>query len=198
MASATSIPRGRISARWTSGTPARPDKVGTEGWLGRVVREFDPKKENVVTAVSFGPCLFRALSVPRRSGRLRGRCAGDTTASCRPSASSRSACRCWSGSRTCITPIPGSGVMEYLGTTGLDSLKGADILKVAPSRYKSDGAISGHADRPANCGASRRCTWPAWARGSSTATTAASIHMRGRTRCMAICGVPRRRAWTRS
>ena len=40
------------------------DKVGTEGWLGRVVREFDPKKENVVTCVSFGPCLFRALSVP--------------------------------------------------------------------------------------------------------------------------------------
>jgi uncharacterized protein (DUF1501 family) len=36
------------------------------------------------------------------------------------------------------TPIPGSGVMEYLGTTGLDSLKGADILKVAPQKYKSD------------------------------------------------------------
>src|SRR5436853_7637085 len=40
------------------------DKVGTEGWLGRVVREFDPKKDNVVTAVSFGPCMFRALSMP--------------------------------------------------------------------------------------------------------------------------------------
>ena len=40
------------------------DKVGTEGWLGRVVREIDPRKENVVTAVSFGPCLFRALAVP--------------------------------------------------------------------------------------------------------------------------------------
>ena len=40
------------------------EKVGTEGWLGRVIREFDPKKENVITAVSFGPCLFRALSVP--------------------------------------------------------------------------------------------------------------------------------------
>ena len=40
------------------------EKVGTEGWLGRVVREFDPRKENVITAVSFGPCLFRALSVP--------------------------------------------------------------------------------------------------------------------------------------
>ena len=29
------------------------DKVGTEGWLGRVIREIDPNKENVVTAVSF-------------------------------------------------------------------------------------------------------------------------------------------------
>jgi uncharacterized protein (DUF1501 family) len=28
--------------------------------------------------------------------------------------------------------------MEYMGTTGLDSLKGADILKVAPGRYRSD------------------------------------------------------------
>ena len=41
-----------------------PDKVGTEGWLGRVVREFDPKKENVVTAVSFGPSLSAPLAVP--------------------------------------------------------------------------------------------------------------------------------------
>src|SRR6201984_3865745 len=40
------------------------DKVGTEGWLGRVGREFDPKKENVVTTVSFGPSLPRALAVP--------------------------------------------------------------------------------------------------------------------------------------
>jgi len=35
-------------------------------------------------------------------------------------------------------PIPGSGVMEYMGTTGQDSLKGADILKVAPNKYKSE------------------------------------------------------------
>jgi len=34
-------------------------------------------------------------------------------------------------------PVAGSGVMEYLGTTGLDSLKGADILKVAPQKYAS-------------------------------------------------------------
>ena len=34
-----------------------PDKLGTEGWLGRATKELDPNKENVVTAVSFGPSL---------------------------------------------------------------------------------------------------------------------------------------------
>ena len=35
-------------------------------------------------------------------------------------------------------PAVGTGqVMEYLGQTGLDALKGADILKVAPDQYSS-------------------------------------------------------------
>jgi uncharacterized protein (DUF1501 family) len=113
------------------------DKVGTEGWLGRVVREFDPKKENVVTAVSFGPCLFRALSTP---GVPVACVAGPLeTYGFLPSIQDKA-------QRLAVLdrfsrmyqPIPGSGVMEYLGTTGLDSLKGADILKVAPANYKSD------------------------------------------------------------
>jgi uncharacterized protein (DUF1501 family) len=114
-----------------------PDKVGTEGWLGRVVREFDPKKENVVTAVSFGPCLFRALAVPGVpvacvAGSLEsyGFLPGITSKEQRLAMLERFA--------RMYKPEPGSGVMEYMGTTGLDSLKGADILKVAPGRYKSD------------------------------------------------------------
>jgi len=114
-----------------------PDKVGTEGWLGRVVREFDPKKENVVTAVSFGPCLFRALSVPGVpvacvAGPLEtyGFLPGIQDKAQREALLDRFS--------RMYKPIPGSGVMEYLGTTGLDSLKGADILKVAPGKYKSD------------------------------------------------------------
>jgi uncharacterized protein (DUF1501 family) len=36
------------------------------------------------------------------------------------------------------SPTVGQGaVMDYLGQTGLDSLKGADVLKVAPERYSS-------------------------------------------------------------
>ena len=46
------------------------------------------------------------------------------------------------------SPMIGSGpVMDFLGRTGLDAIKGADILNVAPERYSStveysDNAIS--------------------------------------------------------
>jgi len=112
------------------------DKVGTEGWLGRVARELDPKKENVVTTVSFGPSLFRALSVPGVpvacvAGPLEryGFLPTIQEPGQRQEVLQRFA--------RMYAPIPGSGVMEYMGTTGLDSLKGADILKVAPQRYTS-------------------------------------------------------------
>jgi len=112
------------------------EKVGTEGWLGRVVREFDPKKENVITAVSFGPCLFRALSVP--GVPVACVAAALENYGFLPTIREQSQrLQVLERFSRMYTPIPGSGVMEYLGTTGLDSLKGADILKVAPSRYSS-------------------------------------------------------------
>ena len=40
-----------------------PDKVGTEGWLGRATRDLDPNKENVLTAVNFGNGLPRAMAL---------------------------------------------------------------------------------------------------------------------------------------
>jgi uncharacterized protein (DUF1501 family) len=112
------------------------EKVGTEGWLGRVARDIDPKKENVVTTVSFGPCLFRALSVP------------DVPVACvagplekygfLPNIQEREQrLQVLERFSRMYKPKPGTGVMEYLGTTGLDSLKGADILKVAPQKYSS-------------------------------------------------------------
>jgi uncharacterized protein (DUF1501 family) len=112
------------------------EKVGTEGWLGRVAREIDPKKENVVTTVSFGPSLFRALAVPgvpvacvagplERYGFLPN---------IQEPAQRQEILQRFS---RMYQPIAGSGVMEYMGTTGLDSLKGADILKVAPQKYSS-------------------------------------------------------------
>jgi len=112
------------------------DKVGTEGWLGRVARNIDPNKENVVTTVSFGPCLFRALSVP---GVPVACVAGPLEKyGFLPNIQEREQrLQVLERFARMYKPEPGSGVMEYLGTTGLDSLKGADILKVAPQKYKS-------------------------------------------------------------
>ena len=43
---------------------AEPTKVVTDGWLGRAIRDIDPNKENVLTAVNFGRGLPRALAAP--------------------------------------------------------------------------------------------------------------------------------------
>ena len=42
---------------------AEPEKMSTDGWLGKVVRDLDPKAENVLTAVNFGRGLPRALAL---------------------------------------------------------------------------------------------------------------------------------------
>jgi uncharacterized protein (DUF1501 family) len=41
-----------------------PDKLADEGWVGRAIRDLDPKKENVLTGVNFGRGLPRAMAAP--------------------------------------------------------------------------------------------------------------------------------------
>ena len=43
---------------------AMAEEVGTEGWLGRALRDMDPTGENVLTGVNFGRGLPRALGCP--------------------------------------------------------------------------------------------------------------------------------------
>jgi uncharacterized protein (DUF1501 family) len=113
-----------------------PDKVGTEGWLGRVIRDLDPNKENVVTGVSFGQSMFRAMAlagvpVACVSGSLE-------TYGMLPGIEQQQREKILQRFAKAYTPVVGQGeVMDYLGQTGLDSLTGADILKVAPERYSS-------------------------------------------------------------
>src|SRR5918999_5081900 len=40
-----------------------PNTVGTEGWAGRVIRDLDPKGENVLKGIHFGMGLPRAMAV---------------------------------------------------------------------------------------------------------------------------------------
>ncbi len=113
-----------------------PDKQGTEGWLGRAIREIDPNKENVLTGVNFGRGLPRALAAPgvpvasvgnlATYGVLTGIEADDQRTEALDIFSKM------------YSPTIGrSSVVDYLSQTGMDALKGADILSAAPEMYSS-------------------------------------------------------------
>ncbi len=115
---------------------AEPEKIGTEGWLGRAIKEIDPAGENVLTGVNFGRGLPRALGMrgvpvasvgnletyglfPDMEDERRRKYALDAF------------------SKMYGRQNGGDAVMEFLGQTGTDALKGADILRTAPEKYES-------------------------------------------------------------
>lgn len=113
-----------------------PEKVGDEGWLGRVIRDLDPKGENVLTGVNFGRGLPRSMAltgVPVASVAELEKYGVLTGISEEPERTE--ALDIFS---KMYGPMIGTGpVMDYIGQTGLDALKGADILKTAPDSYKT-------------------------------------------------------------
>jgi uncharacterized protein (DUF1501 family) len=113
-----------------------PTKIGEEGWVGRAIRDLDPKKENVLTGVNFGRGLPRAMAVPgvpvASVGNLEtyGVLTGIEAEDQRTMALETFA-------RT-YEPMLGKGpVLSYFAQTGLDALKGADILSTAAANYSS-------------------------------------------------------------
>ena len=114
-----------------------PDTVGTEGWVGRAMRELDPNKENVLTGVNFGRGLPRAMAVPGVPVTSVGDLDNYGLMTGIGKAEERNeALRVF---RSMYGPAVGSGpVMDYLAQTGADVLKGADRLKEAPAKYTSE------------------------------------------------------------
>ena len=114
-----------------------PDKVGTEGWAGRLARELDPKKENVLTAINFGHGLPRALAVPGvpvaaiADLGTYGLLTGITDTAQRAKALDLF-------SRMYTPTVGGGFVNDYLRATGTDAMVGADIVKIAPEKYSSN------------------------------------------------------------
>ena len=114
-----------------------PDKLGTEGWAARAIRQLDPNKENVLTGVNFGRGLPRALAAPgvpvTSVGDLEsfGIMAGIAEEQQRNEALEYF--------KEMYGQAIGTGpVMDYLAQTGMDVLKGAERLKEAPARYSSE------------------------------------------------------------
>ena len=110
--------------------------IGNSGWLGRAIREIDPNAENPITGVNFGRGLPRALS-----------CKGVPVASVGdlenygllPDIEGEQSREL---ALTAFSQIYGSAmahdtVSQFIGETGIQALKGADILRTAPQKYSS-------------------------------------------------------------
>ncbi len=121
---------------------AEPDKMGTEGWLGKAVRDLDPNKENVLTAVSFGRGLPRALALPGVSVASVGEL--DTYGVLTGIDGEDQRLEALDIFARMYSPLIGSGpANDYLSQTGLDALKGADTLNTAPLTYSSSVEYGG-------------------------------------------------------
>ena len=113
-----------------------PDTIGTEGWLGRTIRDLDPQTENVLTGVNIGRGLPRALACPGVPVASVGDVATyGLLTGIEEQKARNEALEVFS---RMYAPAIGTGpVLDYLWETGRSALKGADILKTAPDKYSS-------------------------------------------------------------
>ena len=116
-----------------------PDSIGVDGWVAKVIRDLDPVGENVLKGVNFGQGLPRAMAmrgVPVTS--VNNLATYGVFSSVRSLTSNEERTQLLDSFARMYAPAIGTGpTMEYLGQTGLDALKGADIIKLAPERYSS-------------------------------------------------------------
>ena len=119
-----------------------PDKVGTEGWLGRAIKDIDPKADNVLTCVNFGRGLPRALVMPGVPVASVGNL--ETYGVLTTIEAEEQRTEALDLFARMYSPAMGHGpVVEYLSQTGMDALKGADILSTAPAKYSSSVEYGG-------------------------------------------------------
>ena len=113
-----------------------PDKIATEGWLGKLVRDLDPDKENPLSAVNFGKGLPRALVAKDVTVTSVGEL--DTYGLMTGISAQAQRERTLAIFRRMYAPAIGSGpVRDYLAQTGTDVLRGVDIIRQAPKLYSS-------------------------------------------------------------
>ena len=113
-----------------------PDRVGSEGWLGLAIQELDPKSENVLTGVNIGQGLPRAMSVAGVPVTSISDLEGYGVMNQIEKEQLRD--KALQAFKDIYGQAIGSGVVsEYIGKTGLDVLKGADMLGEVASNYQS-------------------------------------------------------------
>ena len=112
-----------------------PDKLATEGWLGRTIQDLDPHKENVLTGVNFGRGLPHALALPGVPVASVGNL--ETYGLLTGIEDEERATALDTFTRIYSPTLGGSFTYDYMSQTGMDAYKGADILKTVPDKYHS-------------------------------------------------------------
>jgi uncharacterized protein (DUF1501 family) len=114
-----------------------PDILGVEGWLGRTLKAIDPTGENVLTGVNFGRGLPRSLAMEGVPVASVGDLSSYGLLTDLEVEVERTEALDLFGRM--YSPAIGSGaVNDYIRRTGIEALKGADILGTAPGKYSSN------------------------------------------------------------
>ena len=113
-----------------------PERLVYEGWLGKAIRDLDPKKENVLTGVNFGRGLPRAMAaqdVPVTSiGNL------DSYGLMTSISQETQRDEAMEVFKYMYAPAVGTGpVMDYIRQTVVNVMGGTDLIKDVPAQYSS-------------------------------------------------------------
>ena len=117
---------------------AEPDKLIAEGWLGRVIRELDPQKQNVCTGVSFGTGMPRAMYLSGTPAMSVSQLEGYGLLTTLSGEKQRRALNAFTRMYMPEEFEEQNMMLEHIGQTGIDAMTGADLLKAAPLGYQSN------------------------------------------------------------
>jgi len=114
-----------------------PETLSVEGWLGQLIQAIDPKADNVLTGVNFGRGMPRAMAlegVPVASvGNL------DSYGLMTEIEREEERNEALDLFGRLYAPAIGRGqVNDFIRRTGIEAMKGADILTTAPDKYHSE------------------------------------------------------------
>ena len=116
---------------------ANPEALSSDGWLGKTIRDLDPQKENVVTGVSFGSGLPRAMYLSGTPAISVSELEGYGLLTDLAGRQQRQAIKAFTRMYAPEEFEEADVVWDHLGQTGIAALTGADMLKTAPPAYTS-------------------------------------------------------------
>ena len=114
-----------------------PDVLGIEGWLGRLIKNLDPNGDNVLTAVNFGRGLPRSLALEGVPVASVGDLNSYGLLTDIEKEDERDEALDLFG-RMYAPAIGRGAVNDFIRRTGIEAMKGADILGTAPGKYSSE------------------------------------------------------------